>query len=53
MQKWEYLVVELKGQKYTDDNDELDRLGQNGWELVTVLFAEGAQFPVGYFKQPA
>ncbi len=39
--KWQYRVVEVKpkfiGVRTADLQDELDRQGQQGWELVQVI----------------
>ncbi len=39
-QRWQYTVIELKsglwGLKNQTIQDELNRLGQQGWELVTI-----------------
>ena len=34
MQRWEYLVVVLRGQQYTA---ALNEYGRDGWELVSVV----------------
>lgn len=47
MQKWEYLVFALNVLGQEDLNSRLEALGNDGWELVTVL--EGSVF---YFKRP-
>lgn len=51
MQKWEYLTVyDVKV------NEELQKLGEEGWELVTAYSAvpPGRNFPSVYFvfKRP-
>lgn len=33
--KWEYFLL-LYGGNWEQDQDELDELGQDGWELVSV-----------------
>jgi hypothetical protein len=45
MTTWEYLK--------TEGDAELAMLGQQGWELVAVVPAEGESAPVCYFKRPA
>lgn len=41
--KWQYLV--------TEEDQKLLELGQDGWELVTVLDRNGRN--IFYFKKPA
>lgn len=47
--KWEYKQLE----EYGPDEYTLDRLGDEGWELVTVIrkHVDGGAF-VFYFKRP-
>jgi hypothetical protein len=46
MQKWEYKVV-------TDESESsLNRLGAEGWELVSIVFADSATVFALYFKRP-
>jgi hypothetical protein len=45
MASWEY---------YTSrDDSELETLGRQGWELVSVLPGEAGGAPTFYFKRPA
>jgi hypothetical protein len=39
MQRWEYKVVSLRGQRYTE---ALNEFGGDGWELVSVISEEVA-----------
>ena len=47
MQKWEYKVI--KGS--STNEDELNRLGQEGWELVTAALGADSSFRL-YLKRP-
>ena len=53
-QKWEYQVLSNPNPK--DEHDELNKLGKDGWELVSVLAweANGSTIPgyIFYFKRP-
>lgn len=46
MQKWEYLVTENAVES------KLNRLGQEGWELVAVTFNDSGSSRTFYFKRP-
>lgn len=46
-QKWEYKVVYL----YRDDESELNELGQDCWELVTIIQVSG-EAPRAYLRRP-
>jgi len=46
MTKWEYDSCALLG-----TGDELDRYGQDGWELVTVLMEGKESYARAYFKR--
>ena len=46
MQKWEYLVRERVGEY------ELNKLGEDGWELVTISFSSAGVPDTFYFKRP-
>ena len=46
--KWEYKVEVL----YPDYQAELNTLGEDGWELVTLTLAGETYHPVAYFKRP-
>jgi hypothetical protein len=58
MQKWEYIVVLVEfGVSYDPDKvygiDCLNRLGQNGWELVgTIGDGSQASYAKCIFKRP-
>lgn len=52
MTRWEYLEVSERAVWAADDNDWLNKLGQNGWELVSVdngvfYFRRPKQMPIG------
>jgi hypothetical protein len=53
-QKWEYQVLSNPNPK--DEHDQLNKLGKDGWELVSVLTweANGNTIPgyIFYFKRP-
>jgi hypothetical protein len=54
--RWQYKVVEMPfkvfGGKLTDRvQDELDKLGPQGWELVSVVQASPADALRMYFKR--
>lgn len=57
--KWNYLVIELKtslmgGFKLEALQEELDRQGRNGWELVNVVHATPTvSSPTLIFKKEA
>ena len=46
MQKWEYKIVGNVNEL------ELNRLGEQGWELVSVTFTDSAYVGNYYFKRP-
>jgi hypothetical protein len=53
-QRWEYLTVIRRSEKYL--TDELNDVGQKGWELVSILYdrdAKGELFWGGFLKRPA
>lgn len=54
MQKWEYYVKTLK--LFEFDQDELNKLGARGWELVSVVGIEiphtGLEKFTYFFKRP-
>lgn len=45
---WEYRVLELG----YNENDELNKMGVAGWELVTVIYRNGL-WSLAYFKRRA
>jgi len=47
-QKWEHLIVEIKN---TVSKKELDLIGQDGWELASLLGKEGHSMHF-IFKRP-
>jgi hypothetical protein len=50
MQKWEYKIVE--GAYWPDDEGLINKLGGEGWELVTVTFNDSGSPKLYYFKRP-
>ena len=53
-QRWEYLALTRRTDSYLAD--ELNRLGQDGWELVTIIYAKDAKgelFWNAFLKRPA
>ena len=53
MKKWEYRIVNLRSENYqirTDYEEEINRHGEEGWELVgltSVNFKSGATDHIG------
>lgn len=47
MQKWEYLK-----KTYISDEYDLNKLGEQGWELVAVTFNENGSPQEYFFKRP-
>lgn len=59
MRKWEYRIINIRSERYQLDPNasvELNRLGQEGWELVgltSVNFKSGATDNIALvFKRP-
>jgi hypothetical protein len=58
--RWEYLVVNIRSENYRlpqpDTENQLNELGQDGWELVSITainFKTGATDHIGMvFKRP-
>lgn len=53
-QRWEYLTISRKTESYLAR--ELNDLGQEGWEVVTINFApghKGEMFWTAFMKRPA
>lgn len=52
MTQWEYVVVLLDEENEGTGAEErhLDRLGEEGWELVSVVVTRGAQ-RIAYMKR--
>ncbi len=48
--QWEYKIVPLDAQYTDDDEDAINALGREGWELVAID-GTGADDPVAYFKR--
>ena len=45
--KWEYISIRLN-----DNHSSLNKLGQEGWELVSVVFDVSGHALLAYFKRP-
>lgn len=59
MQQWEYKIINIRSENYRLDPNaapQLDRLGSDGWELVSVTsvnFKSGATDNIAMvFKRP-
>ncbi len=56
-QRWVYKVVRIKtgflGMKTESAEEQMNELGRNGWELVSVIQPYGAVGPTLFFKRPA
>jgi len=54
--RWEYLTVEVKpglmGLRREAIQEELDKAGRNGWELVSLTTLAGAYTALLAFKRP-
>ena len=53
MQRWQYEIVELSGSKDKDMIPLLDRKGDSGWELVSVVGSLARDKYLAFFKKPA
>jgi hypothetical protein len=56
--RWSYLVVEIKARLFGTTmtvraQEELNRLGQQGWELVSSVQSEGTDCIRMFLKKPA
>lgn len=40
MNRWEYYVLDVAGEEYSDIRDTLNQLGDQGWELVCTTETE-------------
>jgi len=52
-QKWEYQCLTRKSETYL--NKELNELGQQGWELASVIFGKdtkGSEAWIAFLKRP-
>lgn len=47
--KWEYKTLWLYNE---DDEEELNKLGDDRWELVSIIVLEDNSVPLAYFKRP-
>ncbi|MFH0963615.1 MAG: DUF4177 domain-containing protein [Planctomycetota bacterium] len=52
--RWEYMLVADRGRMHHVDLDEINRLGEEGWELVAIIHESRTQTPEVhfYFKRP-
>lgn len=50
-QKWEYMVIELVGGTMGTEVD-FNKLGEEGWELVTMEHRPHNSNTFAYFKRP-
>ncbi len=48
---WQYPVERLSGTEI-DNEEALDFMGRNGWELVTVLYVSGNTYLTAFLKRP-
>lgn len=48
MKKFEYKVVEMEARRYSGHLDRLNFLGQDGWELVAVMYVGNMSY---FFKR--
>ena len=55
--KWEYTTMEIQPKDYSSSKqgETIDELGEQGWELVTILSYSGTQiernFGLAFFKR--
>lgn len=56
-QRWIYSVIKIKlgffGFKPEAGEEQINRLGRHGWELVSTFQAYGQSGPTLFFKRPA
>jgi hypothetical protein len=56
-QRWTYKIIRIKlgflGFKPEAAEDEINRLGKEGWELVSTFQGYGQGVPTLFFKRPA
>ena len=52
--QWEYYLLADRGRMHHVDLEELNHLGQEGWELVAIVEEKRTQTPEihFYFKRP-
>ena len=51
LQLWEYRVVS-QSDVAMDNQIKLNRLGEDGWELVTVASLRAGDVPAAYLRRP-
>lgn len=49
-QRWEYLRTQVNVNKINSIDDDIDRLGLEGWELVSAVYTE--TYVHFWFKRP-
>ena len=52
MTRWEYLFKPINVHDLDSIEFDMKRLGQEGWELVTVIPAAERKWPQSVFKRP-
>ncbi len=50
MKKWEYKVM-LGSGSHSEDEEELNKLGSDGWEAYSVVVSPLTSYPVFYLKK--
>jgi hypothetical protein len=53
MKRWEYLIKTSANPTGEATVNELDRLGESGWELVSVTYSDTTRNATLYFKKEA
>ena len=52
MQRWEYDLVEFTTRDLVAVRRELDSMGAEGWELVSVMWSQGGDLVRAALKRP-
>jgi hypothetical protein len=52
MQKWEYTSVEYGYDRYSGLLSVINMKGNEGWELVSLVYVEGATKFIAVLKRP-
>ena len=52
MQKWEYMFTDMFTGHRDVDEKYFNSLGEEGWELVTVVFSKSGEIKLGILKKP-
>ena len=50
--QWEYLRYLLERWGGGEQKDDLNELGKEGWELVSIYLMSDERSPIGIFKRP-